>query len=229
MAARAERQPNGSSNPDQPGAEFLDPEIEQIRFGDLEYDAPALVRLYTQRSVVEHLMGINPEGLTEQELIKSQSPGSRIIIAMNSSQDVLGTVTVPRPPQGFLFTEVQRLVVDERVRHHGIAKRLLRAAHSYIFSPEESGGLACTQVRAALIRDVEGYGFAFLTFEDAHYDSFSTPAGFSCKSWNSRVRDLVPRRAQWMTLDRANYRQHVRDLSRDFPAPFVPPTGIAVA
>jgi len=204
--------------------EILDPSSVEVRFGDPMVDAPRLLQLFTDPETIEHIAGITPD-TTEGDIRDLYRNSDLILLTAEipSSGLIVGTITAQKPAFGATAGGVLRLAVDVACRGNRnlrVGNKLIKTVNALIFrdaSDVEYKGLNCTQARASVILGVEGELKAQNAFTREGYVRGAELVGTTL-GWSNRLRRIVNRSSQPMTLTRSLYRQNRRgEHIRYFP------------
>lgn len=189
--------------------------IVEIRPADLEKNAPAVARIFSQPRTIEHLSGIAPS-VTRRDIprfrkniqnlmpdVNLQTPiiiavrdeieayyvanaSAELYVAVDTTGKVIGTVTLERSGAGIVWMQVSRLAVSEEARGKGIGTNLLNFANHRI---DELGTRGSS---AGIIRGVEGDGIPLHLFEKVGYVAAGTLRDI-CVGWSNAEERFVYR------------------------------------
>lgn len=215
-----------SGDIDLPHPEILDIASVEVRFGNLEVDAPRLLELFTQPETIEHIAAIKPD-TTVDEIRELYKDPDRIVLltAEAPSGLIVGTISVQKPGHGSRVGEGMRLVVDEKYRDLKVARKLVKTANALMFRKGEddgSRGFGCTKSQIYVIINVDGDGIAQRVFAREGY--IRGPENVRTTfSWSNKSNKLVDRSSQPMSLDRVWYiRNRQGEHMKFFPEPRPP-------
>ena len=192
-----------------------------IETADLERDAEAVARIFSQPSVIPHLSGVTPQMLDETtyKTIREQynipilaatregvrgyyrrNRGERLLVARDDkSGNVIGTVTLQSQGLGVTAFMIGRLAVDENNRRRHIGRDLVIRACDMALANE-----TITQIDASVILGIEGDEAAQRLFRNLGFISSAELQGRAL-SWDSDRSDFAVKSVLRMGVYRANY------------------------
>lgn len=185
-----------------------------IREADLSRDIPAVVDLYKEPHVIEHLADVTPSDTPDQTLgFYFAHPDAKLFVPALPDGRIIGSMTVVPEGEGLRSAKFTRLATAADYRRRGVADASIEHGLSYAFSPNNEGGLGVSQVIVAVIVGIPGSDIATSTFEKHGFDFHGIKLETRCQSWDLGKGELVWRDVRQMILQRSGYEMRQRRIS----------------